>query len=146
MTIIPGNVVHQYFFHMILTQSLLYSVISKAKLSSRLRMNYNLHKSFEDKVQRMFNALEPGTVVPIARHPNSNETLIMLRGRLRVLIYDDDKNIIEEVIIAPNSENFGYHIPQGTWHKVESLEPGTILFETREGPYTPVAEEDIMKD
>lgn len=119
---------------------------AKAKASSRLRMNYNLHKSFEDKVQRMFNALEPGTEVPIARHPNSSETLIMLRGKLRVLIYDDDKRIIEDVIISPYSENIGYHIPQGTWHKVESLESGTVLFETREGPYTPVAEEDIMKD
>ena len=108
-------------------------------------MNYNLHESFEDVVQRMFNALEPGTVVPIARHPYSSETLIMLRGRLRVLIYDDHKEIIEDVIISPNSDYIGYHIPKGTWHQVESLEHGTICFETREGPYVPVSEEDIMK-
>lgn len=116
----------------------------RASESPRLRMNYNLHESFEDSVQRMFNALEPGTIVPIARHPYSSETLIMLRGKLRVLIYDDNKNIIEDVVIAPNSENIGYHIPKGTWHKVESLEHGTICFETREGPYAPVAEEDIL--
>lgn len=116
----------------------------RASESPRLRMNYNLHESFEDSVQRMFNALEPGTIVPIACHPYSSETLIMLRGKLRVLIYDDNKNIIEDVVIAPNSENIGYHIPKGTWHKVESLEHGTICFETREGPYAPVAEEDIL--
>ena len=116
----------------------------RASESPRLRMNYNLHESFEDSVQRMFNALEPGTIVPIARHPYSSETLIMLRGKLRVLIYDDNKNIIEDVVIAPNAENIGYHIPKGTWHKVESLEHGTICFETREGPYAPVAEEDIL--
>lgn len=128
-----------------LTKSQIYTVSRQAMESHRLRMNYNLHDSFEDSVQRMFNALEPRTIVPIARHPNSNETLIMLRGKLRVLIYDDNKNIIEDVIIAPNLENIGYHIPKGTWHKVESLETGTVCFETREGPYAPVAEEDILK-
>lgn len=108
-------------------------------------MNYNLHEGFDDSVQRMFNALEPGTIIPIARHPYSSETLIMLRGKLRVLIYDDDKNIIEDVVISANSENFGYHIPKGTWYQVESLEHGTVCFETREGPYAPVAECDILK-
>ena len=93
----------------------------------------------------MFNALEPGTIVPVARHPYSNETLIILRGKLRVLIYDDKKNIIEDVVIAPNTENIGSHIPKGTWHNVESLEYGTLCFETREGPYLPVAEEDLLK-
>lgn len=128
----------------ILQQSILDETTQRASESPRLRMNYNLHESFEDIVQRMFNALEPGTVVPIARHPYSSETLIMLRGKLRVLIYDDSKNIIEDVVIAPNTNNIGYHIPKDTWHQVESLEHGTICFETREGPYAPVAEEDIL--
>lgn len=130
---------------MILTIDILNKVTESAKASPRLRMNYNLHESFEDAVQRMFNALEPGTIVPIARHPYSSETLIMLRGRLRVLIYDDNKNIIEDVVIEANTDNIGYHIPKGSWHQVESLEDGTVCFETREGPYTPVAECDILK-
>ena len=130
---------------MILTKSNLNKLTSEAKATPRLRMNYNLHETFEDSVQRMFNALEPGTEIPIARHPYSSETLIMLKGKLRVLIYDDNKNIIEDVVIAPNTENIGYHITKGTWHKVESLESGTVCFETREGPYAPVAEEDILK-
>ena len=130
---------------MILSNAILDKVTDEAKASPRLRMNYNLHEGFDDSVQRMFNALEPGTIIPIARHPYSSETLIMLRGRLRVLIYDDDKNIIEDVVIAANSDNIGYHIPKGTWHKVESLEHETVCFETREGPYTPVAECDILK-
>ena len=129
----------------ILKSIILDETSSKAVESSRLRMNYNLHDSFEDSVQRMFNALEPGTEVPIARHPYSNETLIMLRGKLRVLIYDDKKNVIEDVVIAPNSENVGYHIPKGTWHSVESHEHCTNCYETREGPYQPVSEEDLMK-
>lgn len=130
---------------MVLNSNILDKVSEYAKISPRLRMNYNLHESFEDSVQRMFNALEPGTEIPIARHPYANETLIMLRGKLRVLIYDDNKNIIEDVIIAPNTDNFGYHIPKGTWHTVQSLEEGTVCFETREGPYAPVAKEDILK-
>ena len=129
----------------IIHSAILDGTSAKASVSPRLRMNYNLHESFDDSVQRMFNALEPGTIVPIARHPYSSETLIMLRGKLRVLIYDDNKNIIEDVVIAPYSDNIGYHIPKGTWHKVESLEHGTICFETREGPYKPVAECDILK-
>lgn len=129
----------------VLKSSILDEISTNAARSQRLRMNYNLHESFEDGVQRMFNALEPGTIVPIARHPYSNETLIMLRGKLRVIIYDEKKKIIEDVVIAPNSDNIGYHIPKGTWHKVESLENGTVCFETREGPYRPVAECDRLK-
>lgn len=128
----------------VLKSQILDDTTARAVNSPRLRMNSNLHESFDDVVQRMFNALEPGTKVPIARHPYSSETLVMLRGKLRVLIFDDNKNIIEDVVIAPNSNNIGYHIPKGTWHKVESLVHGTICFETREGPYAPVAEEDIL--
>ena len=130
---------------MILSNAILDKVTDEAKASPRLRMNYNLHEGFDDSVQRMFNALEPGTIIPIARHPYSSETLIMLRGRLRVLIYNDDKNIIEDVVIEANSNNIGYHIPKGTWHQVESLEYGTVCFETREGPYAPVEECDMLK-
>lgn len=62
-----------------------------------------------------------------------------------MLIYDDNKNIIEKVTIAPNTDNIGYHIPKGTWHKVESLEHGTVCFETREGPYHTLQDKDILK-
>ena len=130
---------------MLLTTKILAETTQKAKESSRLRMNWNIHQSTEEPVQRMFNALEPGTMVPIARHPESAETLIILRGQLRVLIFDDRKNILEDVVICPTTDNIGYHIPKGVWHQVQSLEEGTICFETREGPYSPVSEEDLMK-
>lgn len=130
---------------MLLTTTILDETSAKAKASPRLRMNWNLHESFEDSVQRMFNALEPETEVPIARHPDSAESLIILRGRLRVLIFNDQKEIIEDVIIDPHTNNIGYHIPKGVWHKVQSLEEGTVLFETREGPYKPVTENDLLK-
>lgn len=129
----------------VLKSQILDDTTAKAAESPRLRMTFNLHASFEDIVQRMFNALEPGTIIPIARHPYSSETLIILRGKLRVLVYDDNRNIIENVVISPNTENIGYHITKGTWHQVESLEHGTICFETREGPYEPVKLEDIIE-
>lgn len=130
---------------MLLTSTILDATTEKAKSSPRLRMNHNLHESLDDSVQRMFNALEPGTVVPIARHPDSAETLIALRGRLRIMIYNDKKEIIEDAVIAPATQNIGYHIEKGVWHQVESLESGTLVFETREGPYASVADKDLMK-
>ena len=97
-------------------------------------MNYNLHKSYNDVVQRMFNAIEPGADIPIARHPYSYETLILLRGRLKVQIFNQDKEIVEETVLDVKEGNLGYHIPPKTWHTVRSLESGTVVFETREGP------------
>lgn len=130
---------------MLLKEDIIENVSKQAQVAPRLRMNFNLHESFEDSVQRMFNAIEPGSVIPIARHPYSNETLILLRGKLRVLIYNDHKEIIEDIILDKEIGNIGYHIPKMTWHCVESLETGTVLFETREGPYAPVDEKDILK-
>nr|WP_195669460.1 WbuC family cupin fold metalloprotein [Bacteroides intestinalis] len=108
-------------------------------------MNYDLHDSFVDSVQRMFNVIELGSIIPIARHPYSNETLILLRGKLRVLIYNDQKEVIEDVALDKEIGNIDYHIPKMIWHCVESLESGTVLLETREGPYAPVDEKDILK-
>ena len=130
---------------MLLREEILDIVTKGAQESPRLRMNYNLHESFEDSVQRMFNALEPGTDVPIARHQTCNETLILMRGKLRINIYNDHKEIIETCVIDKELGNIGYHIEKGKWHNVESLESGTVLFETREGPYAPVADEDLLK-
>lgn len=129
---------------MLLKADILDNLTQAAKESPRLRMNYNLHESLDDSVQRMFNAIEPGSVIPIARHLESNETLIMMRGKLRVDIYNDKKEVIETCILDKAAGNIGYHIEKGKWHSVESLESGTVLFETREGPYRPVAECDIL--
>jgi cupin fold WbuC family metalloprotein len=130
---------------MLLKNSILDELSNRASLCERLRMNYNLHESFDEPVQRMFNALEPGTNIPIARHLESSETLIVLRGKLQVQIFDTNKNIMEDVTIGAGTGNIGYHIPKGSWHKVISLEHGTVCFETREGPYRPLMEDDILK-
>lgn len=129
---------------MIIDKTLLDYISLQAKQSERLRRNYNLHLSLDSKVQRLFNAMEPGTVVPIQRHPNGAETIVIIRGRIKVCLLDENKNITEETILDTSEGNFGIHIPAGVWHCVEVLEPNTVIFEVKEGPYAPLAAEDIM--
>ncbi len=129
----------------IIDKSLLDTVTSGAKESNRLRMNYNFHDSLNAPCQRLLNALEPETIVPIHRHQHTSETYILLRGKLRMMFYNDDKEIIEETILSPDSANYGIHIPAGVWHAMEVLASGTVIFETKDGPYMPIQECDILK-
>lgn len=124
---------------------LLDEVTSLAKESPRLRMNYNFHTSPDAKAQRLLNALEPGTVLPIHRHWHSAETYILLRGRIRVLYYNDKKEVTESILLNPLEGDFGVHIPVGQWHTLEVLESGSVLFEVKDGPYTPIGKQDILE-
>lgn len=123
---------------------LLDDVSAEAKKSGRLRMNHNFHDSLDAKAQRLINALEPGTELPIHRHKKTAETYIILRGRIRVMFYDDDKNIIETCMLNPQIGNYGVHIPAGTWHTLEVLESGSAIFEVKDGPYTPLTKDDML--
>lgn len=129
----------------IIDKSLLDTVTSGAKESHRLRMNYNFHDSLDAPCQRLLNALEPETIVPIHRHQHTSETYILLRGKLRMMFYNDQKEVIEETILSPDSANYGIHIPAGVWHAMEVLASGTVIFETKDGPYMPIQECDILK-
>ena len=129
----------------IIDKNLLDTVSAAAKSSERLRMNHNFHETLEAPCQRMLNALEPGTFVPIHRHRHTAETYILLRGKLRIFFYNEEKVIVEEEILDQSHECYGVHIPAGIWHSMEVLESGTIIFETKDGPYTPITEQDILK-
>lgn len=129
---------------MILDKTLLDKVSTQAKASPRLRMNFNLHESLDSKVQRLFNAMEPGTVVPIQRHQNIAETLLLVRGSMKVYFHDSEGEITDTFMLSPKDGVYGIHIPAGKWHSVEVLESGTVMFEVKEGPYTPLSNEDIM--
>ena len=129
----------------IIDQSLLDKVSSEAKESPRLRMNYNFHQSLDDKCHRFLNAVEPGTVVPIHRHPTKDETFVLLRGRVRVTTHHDDGSVLESVILNPNEGLYGVDIPKGVWHKVESLESGSVIFECKEGPFVPHEVDGILE-
>lgn len=83
----------------------------------------------------MLNAVEPGTVVPIHRYPTKDESFVILRGKVRVTTHNDDGSIIEEVVLSQESGNYGVDIPKNVWHKLESLEPGSVIFECKEGSF-----------
>lgn len=129
----------------LINTNLLNTVTAEAKASPRLRMNHNFHDSLEAKAQRLLNALEPGTLLPIHRHPHTAETYLLLRGKIRVMFYNDAKKETESTILEPLIGSFGVHIPANQWHTLEVLESGSVLFEVKDGPYTPLGEADILK-
>ena len=130
---------------MIIDKDLLDQVFKNAKESPRLRMNYNFHQSLEDKCHRFLNAVEPGTVVPIHKHPTKDESFVILRGKVRVTTHNDDGSIIENVVLSQESSNYGVDIPKNVWHKLESLESGSVIFECKEGPFVPHEEDGILE-
>lgn len=129
---------------MIISDTLLDDLTKAAQNSPRLRMNLDLRNSPDDSSQRMLNALEPGTVVPIHRHSKSSETVILLRGKVRQNYYDEDGNITDSWIMEPLSSCVGCQIPIGQWHNTESLESGTVIFESKDGAWEPQSKLDIM--
>ncbi len=120
---------------MIIDKNLLDKVSAKAKTSPRLRMNYNFHQSLDEKCHRFLNAVEPGTEVPIHRHPTKDETFVILRGKVRVSTYNDEGNVIESVILCAEEGKYGVNIPKGVWHTIEAMEPDSVIFECKEGPF-----------
>ena len=117
---------------------------AQVKVSPRLRMNYDLRDSSEDGSQRMLNALEPGTPLPIHRHRSSSETVVCLRGHLRELFYDDAGEMTEVIDLASGTECVALQIPCGQWHTVEVLESGTVIMEMKDGKYEPLGEGDVL--
>lgn len=116
----------------------------EARKSPRLRMNRDMRTTANDQSQRMLNAIEPGTELPIHRHKNTSETCIVLRGAAEELFYDDNGEITERIIMEPETACCGVNIPAGCWHKIVSLEPDTVIFEAKDGPYEPLSPEDIL--
>ena len=131
---------------MIINQQVLDELTARAKESPRLRMNLDLRNSPEDLSQRMLNAIEPGSVLPIHRHLKSSETVVCLRGHLREIFYADDGKVTEVIDMVPGSPCVGVNIPRGQWHTVESLVSGTVILEVKDGPYAPLTEEEILAD
>ena len=129
-----------------ITQTILDELTAKAKESPRLRMNLDLRDSAEDTSQRMLNAIEPGSPLPIHRHQKTSETVVCLRGRLVEEFYDDLERICTERIeLSPNGPVVALNIPAGQWHTVQSLESGTVILEMKNGKYEPISDVDILK-
>ena len=128
-----------------ITQALLDELTAKAKESPRLRMNLDLRDSAEDTSQRMLNAIEPGSPLPIHRHQNTSETVVCLRGRLVEEFYDDlERTCTERIELSPNGPVVALNIPAGQWHTVQALESGTVILEMKDGKYEPISDVDIL--
>ena len=128
-----------------LNKTLLDSLTEQAKASPRLRMSYDLRNSASDHSQRVLNALEPKTIIPIHRHPLSSETFVVLRGKLKETFFNEKGEITDTFICEADGESFGCQIPIGQWHTAESLESGTIILECKDGTYEPTKTEDILE-
>ena len=129
----------------IIDNNLIDSVVAQAKESPRLRMNYNFHESLDDKCHRLLNALEPGTVVPVHRHPTKDESFVVLRGKIRVNTYNDAGEVTESVVLSPADGKYGVDIAKNVWHGVECLESGSVIFEVKEGPFVPHDKDGILE-
>ena len=117
-----------------INKQLIDSLFEQAKANPRLRQNYDLRTSSEDGSQRMLNALLPGTVVAVHRHPMSNENVICLQGKLVEVLCDENGNEIERIVLCPREGKYGCIVPKGMWHTVEVLEP-SVIFEAKDGAY-----------
>ena len=129
-----------------ITQALLDKLTAEAKASPRLRMNMDLRNLDADQSQRMLNAIEPGSPLPIHRHKKTSETVVCLRGRLVEEYYDELERICTDRIeLSPNGPVVAVNIPAGQWHTVRALESGTVIIEMKDRPYEPIGPEDILE-
>ncbi|MBR5399904.1 MAG: WbuC family cupin fold metalloprotein [Bacteroidales bacterium] len=125
---------------MIIDKELLDKLTEQAKASPRLRMNYDLRNSAEDGSQRMLNAIEPGTVMPVHRHLKSSETVVCVRGHFEEYFYDENGVLTDIVDMVPGGVVL--NVPIGGWHSLRSLESGTVLLECKDGKWEPLGEEE----
>lgn len=119
---------------------------AQAQTSLRLRSHFDLRNTPEDQSQRMLNAIEPGSVIPVHRHQTSSETIVVIRGKIVELFFDETGRV-QENAIEVNSDGpcFAVNVPKGQWHTLQSLESGTVIMEVKDGPYEPPRSEDVLE-
>jgi len=118
-------------------EELLSEVILEARERDRKRANYNFHSTYNDPINRMLNAFEPGTYIQPHKHenPDKREVFLLLKGKLAMVFFDDAGKVTEHVVLEQSAGNYGVEVPPGVWHTVISLKPGTIVYEIKDGPY-----------
>ena len=130
---------------MVIDNQLLDKLSAQAKANPRLRQNMDLRNSPEDLSQRMLNALEPGTVMPIHRHRASSETVVLLRGKIQWVFYDDNGTETERVTLDANGDLRMINVERDRWHSLVCLEEGSVLYESKDGAYEPLGEDEVME-
>ena len=129
---------------MIIDTNLLDALTAQAKASPRLRMNLDLRNTPADHSQRMLNALEPGTVMPIHRHRHTSETVVVLRGKVKWLYYNDKGELTDTILVEAGGDICGLSVPMGQWHSLECLESGSVILECKDGAWEAMKEEDVL--
>lgn len=127
---------------MVITKEILDELTTKAKASERLRANLDLRNSAEDQSQRMLNALEPGTIMPIHKHKDTSETCVCVRGHFEEYFYDENGNLTDTIDMVPGGVVL--NIEKGQWHSLRCFESGTILLEAKDGAYRSLDEDEIF--
>jgi len=128
---------------MVIDKKILDELTAKAKENPRLRANLDMRNSADDQSQRMLNALEPGTIMPIHRHKDTSETCICIRGHFEEYFYDENGDLTDTIDMVPGGVVL--NIEKGQWHSLKCLESGTVLFEAKDGAYAPLEAEDIFE-
>jgi cupin fold WbuC family metalloprotein len=129
----------------IIDKALLDSLSEQAAKNERLRMNYNFHQQLDEPVNRLLNAMEPGSYFPPHRHknPDREESFLVLRGSVLFIIFDDDGSVISSTEVSPEKGVYGMEIEAGVWHSLIVLEPNTVVYEVKKGPYVPLTSDNI---
>ena len=128
-----------------ISKKLIEDTIEKSKCSVRKRSVNVFHESNDDLIQRFINAIEPESVVEPHKHENSFEVFIALKGKIELIVYDDKKNIIDKVIISPNSNLVGVEVEKGKWHSLKAIEEGSVVYIIMQGPYKKKTHRTIIK-
>lgn len=125
--------------------TLLDETSARARQSSRLRINYNFHEKLDDPINRLLNAMEPDTYIRPHRHltPPREEIFLVLRGKVILFLFDDAGNVTKKISLSPDEGNYGAELEPGVWHNLLVLEPGTVIYEIKNGPFTPLIPEDL---
>lgn len=129
---------------MVIDKELLDGLTERAKSSPRLRMNMDLRDSADDESQRMLNAIEPGTVIPVHRHNMTSEDVIILRGRAEEVFYDSSGQETARFLLVPGGDAPAVHVPVGQYHTCQSLESGTVIVEFKNTRYDPEKTEERL--
>jgi cupin fold WbuC family metalloprotein len=130
---------------MLISTAILDELTAQAKASPRLRMNLDLRNTPTDQSQRMLNALEPGTVMPIHRHRHTSETVVVLRGKVKWLYYNDQGELTDTILVEAGSDICGLSVPMGQWHSLECLESGSVILECKDGAWEALGEIDVIE-
>jgi cupin fold WbuC family metalloprotein len=128
-----------------ITRNKINEVCAESKLVNRKRKNFNYHDDLSDSLQRLLNAMQPGTYIQPHKHenPDKREAFIILTGKVLVVTFDDEGKILDHILLSQENGNYGVEIPERTWHSLIILEEDSVVYEVKDGPYSPISDKNF---